>query len=265
MAENPLDLTGQVAFVTGGGSGIGKGAALAFAQKGAIVALAGRNEEDLSDVAKEIKKSGGKVETYKVDVSKSDDLKRAYEDLIAKYKRLDIVFANAGINGVWAPIEEITEEEYDLTMNGNLKGTFLTIQHAVPFLKRRGGSILVTASVNGNRIFSNTGATVYSTSKAGQVAMAKMLAVELAQWKVRVNAICPGAIETNIADNTEQRDLRKIKIPVDYPEGEIPLTGKEPGTIEEVGQLALFLVSNMAKHITGEVVYIDGGQSLLQG
>jgi len=114
------------------------------------------------------------------------------------------VFANAGINGVWAPLEELSPEAWDKTLNINLRCTFLTIKYAVPFLKKQGGSIIVTLSVNGTRMFSNTGASAYATSKAGQVALTKMIALELAQDKVRANVICPGAIETEIDQNTER-------------------------------------------------------------
>jgi NAD(P)-dependent dehydrogenase (short-subunit alcohol dehydrogenase family) len=174
------------------------------------------------------------------------------------------VFANAGINGVWAPIEELTPEEWDRTLGINLKGTFLTVKYAVPYLKRRGGSVIITASVNGTRIFSNTGATAYSCSKAGQVAFTKMVALELAPHKVRVNVICPGAIETEIDENTEKRDLERVKIPVEYPKGSQPLAGK-PGTSEQVARLVLFLASDDSDHITGTEMWIDGGESLLRG
>jgi NAD(P)-dependent dehydrogenase (short-subunit alcohol dehydrogenase family) len=123
----------------------------------------------------------------------------------------------------------------------------------------------VTSSVNGTRIFSNTGATAYSCSKAGQVAFAKMVALELARDKIRVNVICPGAIQTNISENTEQRDLEDVRIPVQYPEGQIPLTGNKPGSVEQVAELVLFLASERSSHISGSVLYIDGAQSLLQG
>jgi NAD(P)-dependent dehydrogenase (short-subunit alcohol dehydrogenase family) len=125
--------------------------------------------------------------------------------------------------------------------------------------------VIVTASVNGTRIFSNTGATAYSCSKAGQVAFTKMTALELAPDKVRVNVICPGAITTQIDENTEKRDLEEVRIPVKYPEGSQPLTGGTPGTAEQVAQLVLFLASDASSHITGTEVWIDGAESLLRG
>ncbi|MGV3619048.1 MAG: SDR family oxidoreductase [Fimbriimonas sp.] len=264
MAD-PLDLTGRVALITGGASGIGLGAARAFAEKGARLGLMDKPGEDLTKAAQELRDLGTEVEELPADVSEADQVQQGVEQLAARFGRIDIVFANAGVNGVWAPIEELKVEEFDRTIAINLRGTFMTIKFATPYLKKQGGSVLVTSSVNGTRIFSNTGATAYSTSKAGQVAIVKMLAVELGQHKIRVNAICPGAIETNIGANTEQRHTEEIKIPVEYPEGSIPLTGKESGHTDQVGRLALFLASDMSDHINGEVVYIDGGQSLVQG
>ncbi len=247
-----LDFTGKVAFITGGSSGIGLGAALELARRGAQVGIFSRNQESLDQAKRRLHEIGAATECYAGDVSDAKAVKQAIDDCADRFGGLDIVFANAGINGVRAPIGEIAEDEYDLTMNGNLKGTILTVQAAVPHLKQRGkGAVLVTSSVNGNRIFSNTGATVYSMSKAGQVAMVKMLAIQLGQHKIRVNAICPGAIDTNIGENTEQRHTEEIKMPMELPEGEIPLTGKEPGSIEQVGRLVAFSRRTWPTTLTG--------------
>lgn len=156
-------------------------------------------------------------------------------------------------------------EEWDKTLAINLKGTFLTVKYAAPYLKQRGGSVIITSSVNGTRIFSNTGATAYSCSKAAQVAFTKMVALELAKHRVRVKVICPGAIETAIDENTDRRNLEHIREPVEFPEGQIPLTDGEPGTSEQVAQLVLFLASDTSSHISGTEIWIDGAQSLLQG
>jgi len=126
-------------------------------------------------------------------------------------------------------------------------------------------TLIITSSVNGTRIFSNTGATAYSCSKAGQVVLAKMIALELAEHDIRVNAICPGAIETNIGENTEQRALNRVGEPVKYPQGKIPLTGGRPGKPEDVAQLALFLASDASRLISGTAIWIDGTESLLMG
>jgi NAD(P)-dependent dehydrogenase (short-subunit alcohol dehydrogenase family) len=166
---------------------------------------------------------------------------------------------------VWAPIDELAPEEWDETLKINLKGTFLTVKYAAPALKKQGGSVIITSSVNGTRMFSNTGATAYACSKAAQVAFTKMVALELAKHKIRVNVICPGAIETSINENTDARHLERAREPVEFPKGQIPLTRGEPGTAEQVAELVLFLASSASSHISGTEVWIDGTQSLLQG
>jgi NAD(P)-dependent dehydrogenase (short-subunit alcohol dehydrogenase family) len=259
-------LHGRVALVTGAGSGIGAATARLFAKEGARVALVGRTREELDEVARSIETSGGTARVVVADVADADAMRRACDETAAAWGRLDVVVANAGVNGVWAPIEELAPEEFESTLRTNLLGTFLTIKCSVPHLKRAGGgSVIVTSSVNGTRIFSNSGATAYSTSKAGQVAMAKMLALELAKHRIRVNVVCPGAIETEIDDNTRKRDIELAKEPVEFPQGEIPLTDGKPGSADEVADLMLFLASDASRHITGTEVWIDGGQSLLQG
>lgn len=261
-----FNLQGQVALVTGGSSGIGRAAALRLSEAGARVGILGRNADDVQEAVDAIaRKTGGEMRALVADVTDADALRAAVEELARAYGRLDIVFANAGINGVWASLEELTPEDWDQTLDINLKGTFLTVKYAVPHLKARGGSIIVTSSVNGTRIFSNTGATAYACSKAAQVVFVKMIALELAPFGVRVNVICPGAIESNIDENTDRRDLDEIGVPVEFPEGKIPLTGDAPGKAEQVGDLVAFLASDASSHITGTEIWIDGGQSLLQG
>jgi NAD(P)-dependent dehydrogenase (short-subunit alcohol dehydrogenase family) len=265
MQEVLMQLSGRVALVTGAGSGIGKAAALTLAREGARLGVLDLKADEVRQTVDEIGRAGGEALALTADVSQPDEVERAVNQLGERFGRLDIVFANAGINGVWAPLDELSPDEWDRTLNINLKGTFLSVKYALPYLKRQGGSVIITSSVNGTRIFSNTGATAYSCSKAAQLAFAKMVAVELARHRIRVNVVCPGAIETNISQNTEQRNLERIKEPVEYPEGEIPLTRGEPGSADQVAQLVLFLASDASSHITGTPVWIDGAESLLQG
>ncbi|MBD1937332.1 SDR family NAD(P)-dependent oxidoreductase [Microcoleus sp. FACHB-68] len=260
-----MQLADKVALITGAGSGIGEAAAKLLAKEGAKVAALGRTEDELKEVVEQIQQSGGEAMPVIADISEADKMQQAYQQVAEKWGRLDIVFANAGINGVWAPIEELKPEEWEKTIKINLTGTFFTVKYAVPYLKKQGGSVIITSSINGTRVFSNTGATAYSSTKAGQVAFAKMVALELAEHQVRVNVICPGAISTSIDQNTQQRNIDSVKEPVEFPEGQIPLTDGKPGTSEQVAQLVLFFASEASSHITGTEMWIDGGQSLLLG
>lgn len=262
MSEK-LELKGKVALVTGAGEGIGKATAKLFAAQGAIVGVLGRTEENVRETVEEIQAAGGRASLIVADIASASEMERAVKDLTDEHGRLDVVFANAGINGITAPIEEMKPEEWRETIDNNLTGTFLTIKYAVPHLKKQGGAIVITASINGTRYFSNPGATAYSTSKAGQVAFAQTAALELAKHKIRVNVVCPGAIETNIQDNQVKRDIEKEREPVETPEGDVPLTDGAKGKPEQVAELVLFLASDRASHITGTPVFIDGAQSLL--
>jgi len=258
-------MAGKVAVVTGGGSGIGRAAAVLLARQGAKVCIMDLGEKRAAGAEEEIRAAGGEAFVVDVDVSDPKRVEGGIAEAVAKYGRLDFVFANAGINGKLAPIEELSPDDWDNTITTNLKGTFLTVKYAVPHLKREGGSVVITSSINGNRTFSMFGASAYSTSKAGQVAFMQMAALELARYKIRVNAICPGAIATNIDQNTTKDPaVKEIEIPVQYPEGAQPLA-QGPGSAEQVAELVLFLASEESSHITGTAVYIDGAESLLHG
>jgi NAD(P)-dependent dehydrogenase (short-subunit alcohol dehydrogenase family) len=253
----------KVALVTGGGSGLGEAAARILAAEGAKVAVLGRTPAEIEAVARDITQHNGQALAITADISDPAAMENAVAQVIERWGQLDIVFANAGINGVWAPIDELTPTEWQKTVNINLNGTFYTLKYAAPYLKKQGGSIIITSSINGTRKFSNTGATAYSCTKAAQVAMAKMLALEFAKYRVRVNVICPGAIESEIDENTEKRHLEKEKEPVEYPEGNIPLTDGKPGKADDVGKLVLFLASDESCHISGTEIWIDGAQTLM--
>lgn len=260
-----MQFTDKVALVTGGGSGIGRATALALAAGGANVAVFELRQDRADAVVGEIEAQGGAGLALAGDVADADTVAAAVQQIANAWGRLDLVVANAGINGVWAPIEEITPEEWDTTLNVNLKGTFLTVKYAAPLLKKAGGAIVVLSSVNGTRMFSNSGATAYSCAKAAQVAFTKMMALELAPHRVRINAICPGAVVTNLGENTFRRNTDTIRQPANFPNGNIPLTGGERGTPEQIAQLITFLLSDNASHITGTEMWIDGAQSLLMG
>jgi NAD(P)-dependent dehydrogenase (short-subunit alcohol dehydrogenase family) len=257
-------LTGKVALVTGGGSGIGAAAAHAFAQAGAAVAVVDMREEPAQAVVDAIAVAGGKAVAVAADVRDETQVQAAVDRAVAAFGGLHVVFANAGINGMQCPIEEMTLDEWHATMDTNLTGTFLTVKHSIPHLRAAGGgSIIITASVNGNTIFSLPGYSCYSTSKGGQVIFAKMAALELARWSIRVNAIMPGGVRTNIGERTYRRNLEAVRWDVKMPEHFPPLHNR-PADPSEIADLVLFLASDASRYITGAEVLIDGAVSLLR-
>jgi NAD(P)-dependent dehydrogenase (short-subunit alcohol dehydrogenase family) len=259
-----MELQGKVALVTGAGSGIGAASADLLARAGARIGALGHTEDELQAMVNRIRDSGGEAMPLLADVASAAEMSRAVDQLVEAYGRLDIVVANAGINGVWAPIDELAPDEWDRTIAINLRGTFLTLHHAVPRLKHAGGgSVVIISSINGTRTFTTAGASAYASSKAAQLALGQMAAVELGKHGIRVNVICPGAIETGIGDNTQARHTEAAEVPAEYPAGEIPLTGQRPGRAEDVAELVLFLASSRSRHISGSPVWIDGAQSLL--
>jgi len=258
-------LAGQIALVTGAASGIGFATATLLARAGAAVALVDKSSAEAHAAARTLRAGGHDAVAVRADVGSAKDMIRAIAAVQKRWRRLDLVVANAGVNGLWAPVEDIEERAWDETMATNLKGTFLTIKHAVPLLKRSAGAIVVVASVNGTRMFSNAGASAYATSKGGQVAFARMMALELARFGIRVNTVCPGSTNTGIFSTTRQRHLARIRPVVRFGRGHVPLTPGKIGTPENVAGAIWYLCSPLAAHVTGTEVYVDGAESLLCG
>lgn len=259
------DLTGKVALVTGGGSGIGEAACHALARAGAAVAVVDLRPGPADAVTGAITAGGGRAIAIAADVTDEAAVGAAVRRAVADLGGLQIVFANAGINGMQTPIEELTLAEWRATIDTNLTGTFLTVKHSIPHLRAAGGgAIVITASVNGTRLFSAPGYSAYSTSKAGQAAFARMAAAELARWDIRVNTIIPGAIRTNIDERTYRRNLEAVTYDIRMPEKFPPLGGRVADPAE-VADLVLYLVSDASRYVTGTEVVIDAGMTLLRG
>lgn len=259
-----MDLQDKIALVTGAGSGIGAASALALAKAGADVVVVSRTADEIDTVAGHIEAMGRTALSIAADVADEKQMKRLFDRIARRFGRLDFVLANAGVNGVWAPIDELKPAEWDETIRINLRGTYLTVHNAVPLMKKAGGSIVLTSSINGTRTFTTAGASAYATTKAGQLALGQMLALELARYKIRVNVICPGAIGTEIDDNTKKRATARAKVPAKFAKGTVPLTEGKAGTAEQVADLVVFLASDGSTHISGTPVWIDGGQGLLR-
>lgn len=250
-------------LVTGGGSGIGAASARLVARDFTHIGLLDKDEAAARRVQEEIAAAGGSAEVIVADVSDEGQMRQAVSAFASRAGRLDGVIISAGINGVWAPIDDLRPEEFDHTLAINLRGTYLTLHFTVPHLKKAGGSIVIISSVNGVRTFSSPGASAYAASKAAQFALANQLALELARFQIRVNTVCPGHTKTGIGLTSRTRNQTEAEYPASYPLGKIPLTGGAPAEAVDVAEAVAFLMSERARHISGSPLFVDGAASIL--
>lgn len=251
-----VGLEGKSAVVTGAASGIGRASALLFARAGARVVICDREEAALLETAAQISDQGGMVVALPGSVSDSAFVKSLVDECVARFGGIDAFFANAGVSGGLVSLVDLEPEEFLALLQVNLIGPFLAIKHAAPRMSERGGgSIVCTASVAGLR--SGAGAPHYSASKAGVISLVQTAAYQLAGTNVRVNAICPGLIETGMTRPLFEYARATGK------EGRIgqlnPL--KRAGQPEEVARVALFLASNESSYVNGQAWAVDGGLS----
>lgn len=241
---------GKISIVTGGGSGIGKAIALSLAKEGGQVAVWDVNERQAAKTVAEIEAHGEGATASRVDVSRGTDVKTATDSVLERWGRIDILVNNAGICDV-TPIEKITEEEWDRVLAVNLKGTFLCSQAVMPTMQQqKGGRIINMGSISGKVGGIATGAH-YAASKAAVICFTKSLARAMAPYDVTVNAIAPGIIETEMTHAITGGDW-------DGYLSTIPL--KRLGTVKDIAKVALFLASNDAAYLTGEIIDVNGGQ-----
>ena len=247
------DLKGKVAIITGARRGMGKADALAFAKNGAKVVVSDISQEECELVVDEIKKNGGEGLAVKCDVTNEKEIKEMVKKTVDKFGKVDILVNNAGICE-FKPFLELTEEEWDKTLDINLKGYFLCAQAVVKeMVKQKSGVIINIASVvMGQMGMGMAGLAHYSASKGGIAALTKTLALEFAPYNIRVNAIAPGAIDTPMAASTKA-DPKVLEATLAM----IPL--HRMGKPEEIANTALFLSSNASSYITGSIVVVDGG------
>lgn len=248
-----FSLKGKKALVTGGSRGIGRGIALALATQGADVAVNYRsNKEEAEKVVSEIKKKGRDSFVVQADVSSVEDVIRMFGEIEKRWGKLNILVNNAGV-AHFSSFEEMTEEEWDRTLDVNLKGQFLCAREAVKLMKQKGGKIINISSVASGGV--GVGAAKmahYVASKGGVAAMTEALAVEAAPYKINVNAIAPGFIETDMTKELIGDEKAKKAFLGRIPWGRF-------GRPEDIGAAAAFLASDEADYVTGTVLYVDGG------
>ena len=243
-------------MVTGGGTGIGKAIAVAFAREGAKVAVAGRRKEKLQETVQEIEKAGGDGLAIAGDVSKARDAERAVHEAARNFGKLNVLVNNAGVLHV-ATIEGTSEEEWDRLMAINLKGPFLMCRAALPeFRKAGGGAIVNVGSVLG--LVGMKDRAAYCASKGGVTLLTKAMALDHAHEQVRVNCICPSIVETELvkglfAGSDEGKAMRAARV------RQIPIG--RMGRPEDVAEMAVFLASEEASWLTGAAIPLDGGLS----
>ena len=252
------EFEGKVAIVTGGSGGIGRAAALAFAKKGAKVAIADTLVEPGEETARMIKNEGGEAIFIKTDISKPAEVKSFIENAAKTYGRLDYALNNAGIDGVQAPTVEYPEEMWDRVLSINLTGIWLCMKYEIPHMLKQGkGAIVNTASVGGLMALSNISA--YIASKFGVIGITKAAALEYATQGIRVNALCPGWTDTPMTVREAQEAGVELEEFKQMAANFVPI--KRMGNPEEMAGPVIWLCSDAASYVTGHAMIVDGAMT----
>src|SRR5215204_4065906 len=245
---------GKVAFVTGAGSGIGRATALAFAREGASVVGADASEQGNRETAHMIEELGGRALAVRCDVTRAGDVRSVLDRTIETFGRLDVAFNNAGVEQQEATTGELAEEEWDRVVDTNLRGVFLCMKHEIPLMLERGGGAIVNTS-SGAGVKGFAGQAAYCAARFGVVGLTKAAALDYAPSNIRINAVCPGIVETPMMD----------RFSGGTPEGRARVIAQEPvgrmGKPEEIAAAVVWLCSDAAAFVIGHAMVIDGGQT----
>jgi NAD(P)-dependent dehydrogenase (short-subunit alcohol dehydrogenase family) len=255
MPNENGSFAGKVAFVTGAANGIGRAAALAFAREGAGVVVADVSEQGNQETARMVEEAGGRALAVRCDVSRAEDVKAALDKAVEAFGRLDCAFNNAGVEQPITATADLTEEEWDRIVGINLRGAFLCMKYEIPLLLQHGGGAIVNNS-SGAGIKAFGRGAAYAAAKHGVVGLTKDAALDYASSNIRINAVCPGIVDTEMMQRftggtTEGRD----KVILQEPIGRM-------GTPDEIAAAVLWLCSDAASFVIGHAMVVDGGQTV---